>query len=314
MSVDPPRAVLQDLVPATLQCERKPTLTLPEDPAAVIRKKLSALDCPAKKGWKMNSSIDASVLCKCGGGSHQLSVAEVVAQISPLGFDADVFRHYVEQKRRQFEGQDVNSFLKSFLDTDGHDVLARCLAERQKVHDQIELEKSSFQRLLECKDDLMQQQRQICEGYRADFHEGQVQSERVYVKYCHTSATSVPGAEVNIDPETTSVDDALRELNKAKQLNESRVQVWADWEEGIAGWEDVPEVFQHRPDLQDANFDKDDSEAKAAQLKKQADMILRKMSGCLPDRATYSSRLLRIQEEWAHHVEEYQKGEGRANG
>lgn len=305
VEVDPPAC--QDVAPTprSLTCERK-TLKFPEDPADLIRKKMSALDCPAQKGWILDLSLGTEVLCKCGGGSHQLSVGAVIAEIQPLGFDGDTFRHFVEQKREQFQGEDVNAFLRSFLDTEGQEVMTRLVSERQeKVKDQRDLEESAFQRLLACKEDLMSQQRDICESYSTALREGQIQAERVFVKYCITCATSVPGAKVSIDPESTSVEDALEELDRAKQLNETLEKAWQDWEEAIECWLDVPEVFQQRPDLANANFDKDDADAKAAQLRKQADMIRRKMTKCLPDRNEYSDRLLRIQEEWAHRVEEY---------
>ena len=308
MPVDPPRAVCQDLVPARLDCERRPPLKLPEDPADVIRKKLSALDCPRKKGWRMNSGMKASVLCKCGGGSHQLSVSEVVAEIQPLGFDGDVFKSFVDRQRHQFEGQDVNAFLHSFMDTDGHDVVAQRLSERQKVQDQIAHEEASWQLLLACKEDLTHQQQELCDGFRADFRDGQTKAEKVFINYCFALASSVPGAEVNIDPESTSVQEAQHELEKAKRLNESRVAAWADWEEAVECWSDVPEVFQHRPDLVNANFDKDDAEAKAEQLRKQADAVASKMAACIPDREAWCVRLSRVQEEWARHVEEYKCG------
>ncbi|CAE7855600.1 CEP1 [Symbiodinium microadriaticum] len=311
VEVDPPAC--QDVAPTprSLTCERK-TLKFPEDPADIIRKKMSALDCPAQKGWILDLSLGTEVLCKCGGGSHQLSVGAVIAEIQQKGFDGDTFRHFVEQKREQFQGEDVNAFLRSFLDTEGQEVMTRLVSERQqKVKDQRDLEESAFQRLLACKEDLMSQQRDICESYSTALREGQIQSERVFVKYCITCATSVPGAKVSIDPESTSVEDALEELDRAKQLNETLEKAWQDWEEAIECWLDVPEVFQQRPDLANANFDKDDADAKAAQLRKQADMIRRKMTKCLPDRSEYSDRLLRIQEEWAHRVEEYRdSGEG----
>ena len=303
--VDPPRPAYQRLVPTRLDCERRPRISLPEDPAEVIRRKLHSLDCPANRGWKMHSQIGPHILCMCGGGSHQLSVDEVAAQMEPLGFSGINFRDFVLREAHHFENVDVNTFLKAYMDADGHQVVVALQSKRQKAQDQINLEESLFQGLLASKEDLNKQQQDACQSYEADFRKGQAKAERIFVKHCLDVASFVPGAEVNIDPAKTSVDKAMRELEKAKQLNESRVEAWAEWEEAVDCWSDVPEVFQHRPDLSNATFERDDAQAKAALLRSQADTVVREMEACMPDRQSYSSRLTCVQEEWARRIEEY---------
>ena len=40
--------------------------------------RLTALDCPANKGWLITTGEGDGILCRCGGGSHTLELAEVL--------------------------------------------------------------------------------------------------------------------------------------------------------------------------------------------------------------------------------------------
>eukprot|EP00435_Cladocopium_sp_Y103_P071741 s574_g38.t1 len=60
-------------------------LSLPPDPVQAIRQELAALDCPAAKGWFITVDEGPEILCRCGGGSHRLEVAQVLGILQSLG-------------------------------------------------------------------------------------------------------------------------------------------------------------------------------------------------------------------------------------
>jgi len=302
VEMDPPKLVYQSLEHQRFDITRKPPLKLPDDAATVIRRKLGALDCPAQRGWKMNSSEGPEVLCRCGGGSHKLMISEVVQEIEPLGFDGGVFRQFVHGRRKQYNGQDVNILVKAFIDTDGQDVVQALGSERQKIQERIDREEEAYQALLASSKEASQKQQEICQGFEEEFREGQQSAERLYIKHCVSQVRSVLGEQIEVE----TVEAARRELAKAKRMNDERRATWAEWQKTVECWSDVPEVFESRPDLVDAVFDKDDAAAKEEQAKRQELTLLRKIEGCYPDRAAFSDRLAKVQEDWACEVKKYE--------
>ena len=54
-------------------------------PATPPSPRLAALDCPAAKGWFITVDEGPEMLCRCGGGSHRLEVAQVLGILRNLG-------------------------------------------------------------------------------------------------------------------------------------------------------------------------------------------------------------------------------------
>jgi len=98
----------------SLAFERK-AVPLPPDPVQAIRQELTALDCPAQKGWFITTEKGDGILCRCGGGSHTLEKAEVLQILHDQGFDTGAFTVFCREQKAEWNQRGVNDFISYFF-------------------------------------------------------------------------------------------------------------------------------------------------------------------------------------------------------
>jgi len=94
---------------------------LPTDPLALAEKDLKALDCPAQRGWFVLPGTDGEV-CKCGGGSHRLSLDQIKAMVEKQGLNPELFAAFLDAERATFVGRNMQELIEKYLQSDSADV------------------------------------------------------------------------------------------------------------------------------------------------------------------------------------------------
>jgi len=94
---------------------------VPIHPESAIRRDLKLLDCPSQKGWFVvgrDTSRCQDVICKCGGGHHQLRKVELIQVVKDQKLDPVAFMAFAEEKRITFDNQNVFDLVHAYLETD----------------------------------------------------------------------------------------------------------------------------------------------------------------------------------------------------
>ncbi|CAE7572332.1 unnamed protein product [Symbiodinium microadriaticum] len=76
-------------------------------------------DCPANYGWSVVGQGADELLCRCGGGSHQLNITSVTNILKPLGYSEGVFRSHVGKTRSKYVQRNMIELVNGFLKEHG---------------------------------------------------------------------------------------------------------------------------------------------------------------------------------------------------
>lgn len=302
--VDEPQMIFKALASRDLDVKRKPP---PEDPAVILQKSLAELDCPAQRGWYVNAQEGDAILCRCGGGSHTLATGTVLQQLVSLGFNKQSFEAYLAQNKSAWNGLDVNSFLQEYMNTEGREVLEKRQVEAKRKQ---AVEEAAFMKLLAVNTELSEEQQSVLRGYETDYELGAKAALRAFIDYCIQIVKSVPQHGVNLSPlqqlDATPAA-ALEAVRDASRVNDQRRDAWDKWQKSVDCWRDVPEAFESRRDLAEANFNKRAGEAKAKDLRRIAEEVKAKIDACGPDGEKCETHLARIHDDWVKATEEYDR-------
>jgi len=83
-----------------------------------VRRAISALDCPANRGFSTKIDEGPNIIARCGGGSgsHTLPLADLVGVVVGLRFSAELFTEYVHRDKHKYVGRDVNELVAGFME------------------------------------------------------------------------------------------------------------------------------------------------------------------------------------------------------
>jgi len=81
-----------------------------------VRRAISALDCPAKRGFFTKIDEGNSIIARCGGGSHTLELQALVSTVARQGFSAQEFTQFVYREKHKLVGRDVNDIVAGYIE------------------------------------------------------------------------------------------------------------------------------------------------------------------------------------------------------
>jgi hypothetical protein len=304
-----PRIEIQHLTPIPLASPEQmpPKKAYTPDPMIVLTKRLTELDCPAQRGWKVEASGDN--MCRCGGGSHTLPLdgddSSIAVIMAKLGFDKGAFLSYVSQSRGSWAGKSVNDFCKAYVEGTSaeakamKDKVAKQNADIDSKHASIQ---QKHQQLIQIKESLQAEQVKTC----AEWNEAQMQAkeqvEQHFNRYCSLVSAKVEGCR-SASPNAAESDAVLKD---AHALHQRRKVAFQAWEAETACWHDVPDVWHMRPDL--AAIDLPAKRAMEKELRKaweEANSTINAAMKALPSDAPFKQKLNDSASAWKAAQQEF---------
>eukprot|EP00913_Durusdinium_trenchii_P026795 g25135.t1 len=224
-----------------------------QDPVQAIQHQLAQLDCPAQKGWKVTDREGAEILCRCGGGSHELRMQEVLTVLDDLNVH---FSAFVRVHRSQWHGEGVNDFIAHYLEQEMKQVLedqrAEHARERRRREDDAE---RSYQQL--AARDFRREQSETCSDFTRRTEEAHPVAEEIYVKLCHTLVRRLPFEDLRVlrDHDLSRLESG--EATAPEAQRESWYKELDSWKRNES--EEEEELYQNilklRPDLAHAEIE-----------------------------------------------------------
>ncbi|CAK9015493.1 unnamed protein product [Durusdinium trenchii] len=290
-----------------------------QDPVQAIQHQLAQLDCPAQKGWKVTDREGAEILCRCGGGSHELRMQEVLTVLDDLNVH---FSAFVRVHRSQWHGEGVNDFIAHYLEQEMKQVLedqrAEHARERRRREDDAE---RSYQQL--AARDFRREQSETCSDFTRRTEEAHPVAEEIYVKLCHTLVRRLPFEDLRVlrdhdlsrlESGEATAPEAQRVLRRALELNEDRQTRWESWYKELDSWkrnesEEEEELYQNilklRPDLAHAVARRANQEAERENLEKEIEGFLLQIQESYPDPDVYQGRLECLKDTYEQLLDDY---------
>ncbi|OLQ00734.1 hypothetical protein AK812_SmicGene16593 [Symbiodinium microadriaticum] len=217
-------------------------------------------DCPANYGWSVVGQGADELLCRCGGGSHQLNITSVTNILKPLGYSEGVFRSHVGKTRSKYVQRNMIELVNGFLKEHGGRKPENLEELQEQYESKMEMERrrlkaeyeqackyrkqvEAIRKDIQAKMDVMRghqrrlthRQQELCQAFRKAVEKGW---EEAFVDHVLSLAELVPGFR---HQERGSVEEADDAIQAALGLNEERRQAWENWRQR---WSDVPEVLK----------------------------------------------------------------------
>lgn len=290
-------------------------ISLPPDPVQAIRQELAALDCPAAKGWFITVDEGPEILCRCGGGSHRLEVAQVLGILQSLGFDDSAFHSFCLAQKGSWKGQGVNEFIAHFLKLEMQHTLDQKQEEharetsRRKAQEEL-----AYQHLNMTQQGHLTEQDEICKEYKKSFEDSHAEAERIYVTLCLFLVRRLPSHGFDLrrlDSGEATAEEAAQVVAEALKLNDERRQKWSGWYQEVESWkrndsEEELAIFEsilsQRPDIAEMLAYKENEEQRLEQGIQSFEL---KMHQAYPKPEFYQGRINNLKDTFLRLLADY---------
>eukprot|EP00931_Biecheleriopsis_adriatica_P007678 TRINITY_DN108943_c0_g1_i1.p1 TRINITY_DN108943_c0_g1~~TRINITY_DN108943_c0_g1_i1.p1 ORF type:complete len:367 (-),score=61.73 TRINITY_DN108943_c0_g1_i1:51-1151(-) len=312
MLSDPKPPKFHDLKLSNMSSPAKPIPLPPlKDPMQEISRKVRALDCPAQKGWFLKHGLSEDTICRCGGGSHKLKVAELTTIVCSVGFEESAFLEWLQREKCNWADRSVNDFVRAYLEGSSPDVL-RHRKHFERTQRKLEKRNQRAERAFEKqqqKYQLMQKERDnVCASYRRAYDDALERARLTYCEYVSLLLMCVPHSKA-IDARSATIPEATKAAMAAIELNQQNEDMWRRWlQEDLGPWLEVQDALVSlRSDLFEAMSHRQTGAADQAwDLLRAADKAEESIKHCYCDWHPFQRQLEAIENKWSANEVEWE--------